>query len=90
MRRKLPRIVIASAVMAGAVGAVAAAGETLLAGPEPVRIAAVAALVIGGVVLYAALAQISGAVSLAELKRSLAPATADQSAATAGGDAPVP
>ncbi len=90
VRRKLPRIVIASAVMAGAVGAVAAAGETLLTGSEPVRIAAVAALVIGGVVLYAALAQISGAVSLAELKRSLAPGAADQGAATAGGDAPVP
>ena len=90
VRRKLPRIVIASAVMAGAVGAVAAAGETLLAGSEPVRIAAVAALVIGGMVLYAALAQLSGAVSLAELKRSLAPGAADQGAASAGGDAPVP
>jgi len=90
VRRKLPRIIVASAAMAVAVGAAAAAAETLLVASEPVRIAALVALVAGGVVLYAVLAQISGAASLAELKRSLASDGGDKSTASGGGEAPLP
>jgi putative peptidoglycan lipid II flippase len=90
VRRKLPRIVLASAVMAAAVGALAAAGESLWTASEPVRILAMAILVTGGAVLYAALAQISGAISLAELKKSLASARAAEGTASGDGEAPVP
>ncbi|MDX1483884.1 MAG: murein biosynthesis integral membrane protein MurJ, partial [Alphaproteobacteria bacterium] len=52
IRRRLPRIVMASAVMAGAVAAAAAGGAPLFAAGDPVRAAALAALVAAGVVIY--------------------------------------
>jgi putative peptidoglycan lipid II flippase len=90
VRRKLPRIVLASAAMAAAVGALAAAGETVWVAPEPVRLIGLAVLVTGGAVLYAALAQITGAVSLTELKQSLVVGRADEATASGRGEAPVP
>jgi len=89
VRRKLPRIVVASATMALAVAAAAAAGENLLAASEPVRIAAIVGLVAGGVILYGALAHISGAASLAELKRSFVSDETDENTTPGGGEAPV-
>ncbi len=90
LRRKLPRIVAASAVMAVVIGAAAMAGETLLAASEPARITTLAALVIGGVVLYAALGQISGIVSLAKFKQTLSPGGAEEDGGPRAGDVPGP
>ncbi len=92
-RRKLPRIVLASVVIAGAVGAVTGAAAPYLAGSEPVRIATLGAIVLGGVLLYAVLAQISGAMSVTELRAALTerhPSQQEGDVPAAGGGAPLP
>lgn len=72
LRRKLPRMVLSSVVMALAVaGAVLAFPDAGIWG-EGARIGFLAALVAGGVVLYGVLALVSGAVRPAELRAALA------------------
>jgi len=70
LRKNGPRIAIASLVM----GAALLAGQyelaPLLAGPFLVKASALAALVIGGVAVFGALALLFGAVTLAELKKA--------------------
>lgn len=71
LRRRLPRILAATAVMAALLLAAEAALAAPLAGPLWQRVAALGALVAGGMVVYAAAAQLLGASSAAELKRLL-------------------
>ncbi len=68
LRRKLPRITLAALVMAGAVWAVVLALPDAPGWAEPARFAFLAALVVGGMGLYGALALVCGAVSVAELR----------------------
>jgi putative peptidoglycan lipid II flippase len=89
IRRRLPRVVLASVVMAGAVWAVVAEAGWLFDAGEPHRIAALAALVAAGIVLYVVLAQISGAMTLGELRRALARPAGGGGHGAPGGDAPV-
>ena len=70
-RRRVPRIVLASAVMAACLVLGARSLESALAGGLAFKIAALAALVTGGIVLYGALALGLGAVELALVKRVL-------------------
>lgn len=71
VKTRLQRIVMAATAMAAAVGATAYAAQDLLLAPEPTRIALLAALVCGGVVLYGALAYLAGAVSPDELRAAV-------------------
>jgi putative peptidoglycan lipid II flippase len=87
-RRKLPRMVLSSAVMAGAVYAVVAQVGTVFDAADPVRIAALAGLVAAGVVLYGILAQLSGAMTLAELKAGMGRGAGAEGAAEGGAPAP--
>ena len=68
LKSRLPRIALASVVMTVCLvlGAMALAGP--LAGAEVPRIAALVGLVAGGIVIYGACAQLSGAADLKELK----------------------
>jgi len=70
-RAKLPRIVLTTALMSVALWAGARALAAPLAGGDPERPLALAALVIGGVVVYGAVAQVSGAARLGEIKAML-------------------
>jgi len=73
LRRRVPRIAAASAVMALALVGARIALEPYFAGSTPVRAAALAALVgIGGLV-FAAAAQLLGACDLRDLRRLLRP-----------------
>jgi putative peptidoglycan lipid II flippase len=87
-RRKLPRMVLASAVMAGAVYAVVDQVGPVFTEADPVRIAALGGLVAGGVVLYGILAQISGAMTWAELKAGMDRGAGGDTAAETGAPAP--
>jgi putative peptidoglycan lipid II flippase len=71
LRRKLPRVILAAVVMAGAVAGVVYAGPDISAWGEAARFGFLAAVVGLGVVLYAVLAVIGGAVTLAELRDAL-------------------
>ncbi len=72
LKRMLPRLALASALMtAGLVGA-AGMMAPWLAAPGATRIAGVAALVVGGFGLFVLLAQVTGAARLSELRRMLA------------------
>jgi len=78
VRARLPRILAASAVMALGLWLAVRWLEAALGAGEAVRIAALAALVVGGLVLYAVCAQIFGAARLSELRelrRGRAPAS---------------
>jgi putative peptidoglycan lipid II flippase len=70
-RRKLPRIIGAAAVMATAIAWAAWQAQDVFAGPETQRVPALAALVVGGVVLYGVLVQIVGAARMADLRSAL-------------------
>ncbi len=68
LKSRLPRIALAAAIMTVSLvlGAMALAGP--LAGAEVPRIAALVALIAGGIIIYGASAQLSGAADLRELK----------------------
>ncbi|MEE8123052.1 MAG: lipid II flippase MurJ, partial [Alphaproteobacteria bacterium] len=68
LKRRLPRVVIASILMAAGLlaGTLALAGP--LAGDEAARIGTLVVLIAGGLVLFVLLAQFTGAVDLRELK----------------------
>ncbi len=71
LRRRLPRMAVASAVMAGALLLAAWALEAQLAGAVEVRVAALVALVVIGLVVFAVAAQLIGAASARELAAML-------------------
>ena len=71
LRRRLPRMIAASAVMAAALWLAAGALEAPLAGALPARIAALAALVAGGMAVFGLCAQAFGAARLGELRQML-------------------
>lgn len=70
-RRRFPRIVAATAVMAAALVAAQAALAAPLAGPLWQQASALALLVVGGAAVYGVAAQLLGATSLGELRRLL-------------------
>ena len=67
-KRRLPRALLASAVMGLAVWGASIALEPWLTGPEVVRFPALAALVAAGLAIYALLALATRAVELADLR----------------------
>ena len=69
LRRRLPRMILASAVMAAGLWLAARGLERPLAGDLPGRILALAALVAGGMALFGLCAQVFGAARLGELRR---------------------
>jgi len=71
LKRKLPRIALASAVMAGAVAGVVYAYPEAIGWHESLRFGFVVAVVAGGGILYAALALIGGAVTFGELRTAM-------------------
>lgn len=71
LRRTGPRIALASLAMGGALLAGQYGLGDLLAGPFLIKSAALAALVIGGVVVFGCGALLTRAVSLADLKKAL-------------------
>ncbi len=71
LRRRLPRMIFASAVMAAGLWLAAAALEAPLAGALPLRIAALSALVVGGMAVFGLCAQAFGAARLGELREML-------------------
>jgi putative peptidoglycan lipid II flippase len=71
LRRRLPRMVAASVGMAALLVLAAWALAEPLAGGELVRIPALAVLVVGGLVAYAALAHLIGAANLGEFRALL-------------------
>ncbi|MFQ5984352.1 MAG: murein biosynthesis integral membrane protein MurJ [Alphaproteobacteria bacterium] len=76
LKTRLPRMVMASAAMAGLLALGAWALAAPLAGSLPLRIAALAFLVAGGVAVFAVLAQALGAANLGELRRMMRKDTA--------------
>ncbi|KAA5604894.1 murein biosynthesis integral membrane protein MurJ [Roseospira marina] len=68
---RLPRIALATVVMAGAVAGGTLVVADLLAAGDPWRPLALAALVVVGAVVYAGVAQVSGAARLGEIKAML-------------------
>ncbi len=68
---RLPRMILASTVMAAGLWLAARGLEPQLAGALPYRIAALAALVIGGMVVFGVSAQAFGAARLNELREML-------------------
>jgi putative peptidoglycan lipid II flippase len=71
LRRRLPRIIASSAAMGLAVWAAADWLAPLLVGPLLVKGAALAALVFGGLAVFAAAALLCGAVSLGDVRRAV-------------------
>ncbi len=71
LRRRLPRMIAASAVMAAGLWLAARGLESQLAGSLPSRAAALAALVIGGMVVFGLCAQAFGAARLGQLRQLL-------------------
>ncbi len=72
LKRRLPGIVISAALMAVALWVAAGWLAATLVGPLLVKAAALAALVAGGMALFAALALATGAARLSELRHMLA------------------
>lgn len=68
LRSRLPRIVLASILMAIVLAGAQAALSGYLAGPSVVRIAALTALVGGGLVVFGLLAHVTRAASLGDLR----------------------
>ena len=68
LARRLPRILVASAIMAAALWPLAHALDGLLAGSTAEAVAALALLVGAGLAVYAAAAQLLGAARLGELR----------------------
>jgi putative peptidoglycan lipid II flippase len=73
LKRAAPRVALASALMGLGLWAAARWMDPWLAAPGGARVAALAALVAGGLALFAALAQATGAASLGALKTALRP-----------------
>ncbi len=71
LRRAAPRVAVASALMAAGLWAAAQAMQPWLAQPGGARVAALAALVAGGLLAFALLAQLTGAARLGEVKLAL-------------------
>jgi len=71
LRDRLVRILVASAAMAAALWLMLMAVGSMFDDAVPVRIAALAVLVVGGLVVYAVLAVATGAVIPSDLKRML-------------------
>ena len=71
LRTRAPRILAAAAGMALGLWAAAAWLAAPLTGGTPARVAALAALVTGGLALFAVLARITGAASIADLRALL-------------------
>ena len=71
LRRRVPRILLAALAMAGALWLGARALEGAFAGPLWQGVPALAALVLGGMVGYGALAQLTGATSFRDLRGAL-------------------
>jgi len=81
--RRLPRILLASGIMAlGLLAGAWATESAFLSSLEPVRLAALAGLCAGGLALYAAAAQMTGALDLGELRRALTRRPANPAAAS--------
>lgn len=82
LRSRVPRILIASAGMAGVLWLMMVWGGDLFAGAVPTRIAALAVMIGIGLVVYAGLAIVTGAANLADLrgflKRNSPPPTLDR------------
>jgi len=72
LKTRVPRIAAAAVVMAAAVLALDFAAAPWLAGSEPERIAALAALVAAGLAVFAAAAHVLGAARWGELRRGFA------------------
>ena len=68
LKRRLPRIVVASVLMAVGLLAGAFALAAPLAGDEAARIGTLVVLIAGGIVFFVLSAQLTGAVDLRELK----------------------
>jgi putative peptidoglycan lipid II flippase len=71
LSRRLPRIVLATVLMAAVLGGGGIALEGALAGPTLVRIAALAALVAAGLAAFGVFAQLTGAAALSDVRRML-------------------
>ncbi len=71
LRRRAPRLLIASALMGGVVAGSGMVLAPWLTGPESVRAVALVALVVIGLVSYFAAAQLLGATNLADLRALL-------------------
>ena len=71
LRARLPRMLLASLAMAAALWLTAGALEGPLAGPPAARVAALAALVAGGLAVFAVCAQAFGAARIGELRAML-------------------
>lgn len=71
LRRRLPLIALATAVLVAALLGLQAGLAPLLAGDGPARLAGLAGLVAGGGLVYAALCQVTGAARLSDLRRLL-------------------
>ncbi|MDA1132638.1 MAG: murein biosynthesis integral membrane protein MurJ [Proteobacteria bacterium] len=69
LRRALPRVAIATAGLGAALWFATDRMSPWFAGSEPVRAAALTALVVGGIVLYAALAHVTGAATFGRILR---------------------
>jgi putative peptidoglycan lipid II flippase len=70
-RARLPRILAASILMGAALYLAAEPLAGALAGPLPLKVAALLALVVGGLVLYGGLAWLAGGLSAAELRQAV-------------------
>jgi len=71
LTRRVPRLVFAAAVMAGALWGGAALLAAPLSAGEPSRIAALALLIAGGAAVFALIAMATGAVRLGELRAAM-------------------
>ena len=69
LRRRLPRILAATAAMAALLAVATGALAALFEGNLAVRAGALSALVLGGLIGYGVLAQFTGSIDLRELKR---------------------
>ncbi len=72
LKKRLPRIILAAAAMVAGLAAAMALLDDALAGATTVRIVALAALILGGLALYAAAAIGFGAASIADVRRLMA------------------
>lgn len=71
LRRRLPRLIAVSALMGAALAACVPTVLPHVTPGQPFRYALLAALVMGGMVLFAGLGQVTGALSLGDIKRLL-------------------
>ncbi|HAT35004.1 MAG TPA: lipid II flippase MurJ, partial [Rhodospirillaceae bacterium] len=71
LRARVPKLLLSAAFMAGGLWGGGQVAATALAGSEPVRIGALGALVLLGLVIYFGVAQMTGAMRLAELRQAL-------------------